>query len=220
MPEKLKTKSRRTQFERSEASSEAILTATIELFVEYGSGVSLEKIGARAGFSHGLVMSRFGGKDGLIQAVTKRTQNMFIAEITSRSQNQKGMAAIESIAMTVSEAISELSNIGKAFYVLLGESMRPSSRVRPNFLEADIAFRRYIAAQIDVAIEERDLDPTLDVEAAAFLLVGLFRGILTQQMLNSKACKSKKLEMETLKAVRRILGVPAHLNKGCQHAGT
>ena len=65
-----KVKARRSQAQRRDESERRLLAAAAELVVERGMGAAtFENIGARAGYSRGLVTQRFGSKRGLIEAL-------------------------------------------------------------------------------------------------------------------------------------------------------
>ena len=75
----------RTQSERSAASSRAMLDAAVELMVQKGSRASMMEVGRASGFSHGLVLARFGSKTGLVEAVIRHVQLGFTA-LVDRAQ--------------------------------------------------------------------------------------------------------------------------------------
>lgn len=61
------TTQRRTQQERRDQASAALLEAAAELVVEEGvRAVTLARVGERAGYSRGLVTHHFGGKQALL----------------------------------------------------------------------------------------------------------------------------------------------------------
>src|SRR5262245_31521106 len=65
---------RRTQAARSALSGNRLMEATLALIAERGyHHASLQAIGARAGYSRGLVSHRFGSKEGLVWAIFERT---------------------------------------------------------------------------------------------------------------------------------------------------
>ncbi|MEM9464932.1 MAG: TetR/AcrR family transcriptional regulator [Actinomycetota bacterium] len=64
---------RTRQQERTERSTNALLTAASDLIVEGGlDSLTFATIGERAGYSRGLVTARFGNKEGLIEALIDR----------------------------------------------------------------------------------------------------------------------------------------------------
>ena len=199
---------RRTQEERLAASTEAILESAVQLVVEHGSSVSLAKVGDRAGFSHGLVMSRFQSKLGLVKAVCRRSREQFVAEMLEASAGNKGVDALLAMADVFSQSPVTMSSAGKAFFVLLGESMGPDREIRQEFLETDDAFRKYIKLHLHEAISAGDVDTDLEVETTAFIIVGMFRGVMMQQIINPKSTKRKKLRERLRVSVLNILGCP------------
>ena len=75
VPTLTQIKPRRSQADRRDESERRLLAAAAELVVEHGMGAAtFEKIGARAGYSRGLVTQRFGSKRGLIEALIHQLQ--------------------------------------------------------------------------------------------------------------------------------------------------
>src|SRR5271170_856467 len=61
---------RRTQAERTASSTRGLLSAAAALVAEQGvAAATLEKVGARAGYSRGLATQKFGSKQGLIETL-------------------------------------------------------------------------------------------------------------------------------------------------------
>lgn len=182
-----------------------MLDAAMQLIERHGSGVSLAKIAGRAGFSHGLVMTRFRSKAGLVKAVTQRIQEKFITEIMHQSAHKSGLDAVLAMADIFARPPEAGTAAGRAFYVLLGESLGPDKDLRAAFVAVDEAFRAYLVRHLQEAVQRGDIAPTEPVETVAFLLVSLFRGAAIQKMINRKATHPATLAASMRAAVLTLV---------------
>lgn len=178
---------RRSQAERSAASSAAILNAAVELFFEEGTRASMVEIGRRSGFSHGLVMARFGSKDGLISAVTEEIHRRFRTEVVEQLGNARGFDALTRFIDAYCASLMSKSLSTNAFFVLLGEALGPNPVIRETFVEVDLAFREILTRMIDEAKADGHIGAGLPTASLAVLLVGMLRGIGIQSRFNPDA---------------------------------
>ncbi len=175
---------RRSQAERSAASSAAILNAAVELFLEEGTRASMVEIGRRSGFSHGLVMARFGSKDGLISAVTAEIHRRFRDEVFEALGDTRGLSALYAFINAYCRALMARSLSINAFFVLLGEALGPCSVVRETFVDVDLLFRGILGGIIEDAKADGDIPAALPTGPLTVLLVGMLRGIGIQARFN------------------------------------
>ncbi len=180
-------KKRRSQAERSAASSAAMLNAAVELFFEEGTRASLAEIGRRSGFSHGLVLARFGSKDQLIAAVSHEIHRRFRGTIADRLEGKQGIDALHVFVDAYCDSLVDQSVSNNAFFVLLGEALGPNDVIREAFAELDHLMRRVLVEMIDEAREEYGLPDRLPADAAAVLLIGMLRGIGAQARIMPEA---------------------------------
>src|SRR2546425_8591517 len=90
---------RRTQRERRELSYRRMLDAAIELFRRQGSSrTTLAQVGELSGYSYGLVSHRFGSKEALVRAVTKRLQADFATQALPTLEKMSGVPALVGLA--------------------------------------------------------------------------------------------------------------------------
>lgn len=193
-------KPRRSQAERSAASSAAILNAAVELFFEEGTRASMVEIGRRSGFSHGLIMSRFGSKDGLIAAVTYEIHRRFRTEVFETLEGKRGLAALNGFIDAYCASLRSDSLSANAFFVLLGEALGPNMVVRHAFAEIDTVFRDILAAMIEQGKADGDIRSDLPTGGVTALLVGMLRGIGVQSRVNPGA-----IDIETARDAARLL---------------
>src|SRR5687768_10433523 len=73
---------RLTRKQQAEANQQRLLDAALEVFTARGfHGASLEQVAAAAGFTTGVVYSRFGSKADLFLALLERTIEQRVAEL-------------------------------------------------------------------------------------------------------------------------------------------
>jgi AcrR family transcriptional regulator len=180
-------KPRRSQAERSAASSAAMLNAAVELFFEEGTRASMMEIGRRSGFSHGLIMSRFGSKDGLIAAVTYEIHRRFRTEVFETLEGKRGLAALNGFIDAYCGSLLGHSLSANAFFVLLGEALGPNMVVRHALAELDTVFREILAVMIEQGKADGEIRSDVPTAAVTVLLVGMLRGIGVQSRVNPGA---------------------------------
>lgn len=195
---------RRSQAERSAASTEAMLTAAIELILEHGARVTMAAIGHRSGFSHGLVMARFGSKAGLLNAVTREVQHQFVAKVTSASQGATGVDGLLGLVDAFFRRSANGATVGNAFMALLGEALGPDPAIRHAFVGADEAFRRYVGRMLDEAKALGEIEATVSTHEMSALLVGMLRGVAMQVRVNPEAFDPDALRLEIRSLIERL----------------
>lgn len=193
---------RRPQAERSAASTKAMLDAAIALISEKGARVSMMSIGERSGFSHGLVLARFGSKGALLEAVAREVQRRFADGVAATSDGATGLAKLHAI---IDAYLRTPSNDERAFYILLGESLGPEPHLHAAFARADTSFRQYIENALKEAQQLGQIDTELDSSTASVLFVGMFRGIAIQYLVNSSAVEMDFLRTAAHEMVSRFV---------------
>jgi len=191
-----------------------MLDAAIELIIEHGVNVSMKAIGERAGFSHGLVLARFGSKAGLNEAVAREAQRRFAESVDASEIDAQGMAKLHRSIDIYFQARMTLT---RAFYVLLGASLGPDPQLRAAFAHADKLFRRNMQTTLQEALALGEIDPLIDPHAMATLLVGMLRGVAMQYCLDPKAFEMDAVAAQAHDFVAR-LHIGSDASRGAPHA--
>jgi AcrR family transcriptional regulator len=118
-------KQRRSQSDRSEESTRRMMDAAIELIAEQGfMRTTVPQIAERAGYSHGLVMQRFGSKSELIRLLAEEFQSYFRWDkLTPAFDHRQGVRALVQTIETYIDAVAASGTLGRAYYELFGESI-------------------------------------------------------------------------------------------------
>lgn len=180
-------KPRRSQAERSAASSTAILNAAVELFFEEGTRASMSEIGRRSGFSHGLVMARFGSKDGLIVAVSHEIHRRFRVGVFALLEGKRGLGALHAFIDAYCDSLIRNSGSTNAFLVLLGEALSPNHLLREAFAALDHLVRDVVGAMIEEAKADGEICGKVSTEGTAILMFAMLRGLGVQARINPEA---------------------------------
>lgn len=161
-----------------------MLDAAVKLFSRVGSQASMKAIGQEAGFSHGLVMARFGSKAGLISEVSRRIHRHFRADVDEAAAGSTGMASVRAIVDVFFRRIESGSDEDNAFMVLLAEAQGPDQMLRKIYDRSDAGFRSLIEARLEEAAARDELVAGVDPESMALVVVGMLRGIALQSRLS------------------------------------
>lgn len=201
-------KQRRSQSDRSEESTRRMMDAAVELIAEQGfMRTTVPQIAERAGYSHGLVMQRFGSKSELIRLLAEEFQSYFRWDkLTPTFDHRQGVRALVETMETYIDAVAASGTLGRAYYELFGESIALVPEIHDTFVAADRSFRRFFLQSIQAAVASGELPPEVDAGALASLALAIVRGLAIQWLLDADA-----LDLDAVKReVRRVfeLAVP------------
>jgi len=180
---------RRTQAERRARSERSLLEAAEQLIAEKGSSrTTLAEIGERAGYSRGLVSQRFGSKQDLVARLTRRIQREFQdGTLLPALEGQTGLDALLALVDAYLGGIDHSQGPGRAFYVLMAESLGPVPEIREIFAVANRDFRASIERRIAEGIEAGDIRRDVDAGAQATVVAGALRGVTLQWLVDPDA---------------------------------
>ena len=185
MPKRLRP-ARRPQAERRAQSERRLLDAATQLIAEQGfSKTTLAQIGAKAGYSRGLVNERFGSKDELVKILADEFQTYFQYErLFPALEHQHGLEALLITIDTYLDAVVRSEHLGRAYYELLGESIGLVPEIHATFVEADQLLRAAIERTIQSGIRAGEVPADVDVKAFAVFVVAILRGTVMQWLLD------------------------------------
>ncbi len=196
---------RRTQEERREEAENALLDAAQELIAEQGiMRTSLAQIGARAGYSHGLVNHHFGSKDQLIDRLISRGRQRFL----DRSAGAREDDGLNRLLKAVDTYLAPYESPGPrtpSFMVMWGSSLPEGAPHKATIAEFDSSARDI--ATRTVRLGQRDGSISLDVDADSFaaVFIGLMRGCAAQLLLKPNRIKPRKLRAEIKQYLKAAL---------------
>jgi AcrR family transcriptional regulator len=195
---------RRTQRERRETSYRRMLDAAVKLIERQGSSrTTLAQIGELSGYSYGLVSHRFGTKEELVRAVTRRAQEGFARHEMGDLDRRGGLEALALLVERYLRAVAAHNR--NALYVLIGEALGPVPEIRREMAAADANFRVGVRALIQHGIETGEIRREVDADAEAAIIVGALRGLAIQHLLDSSAFDLEAVCREFTAGIHRSL---------------
>jgi AcrR family transcriptional regulator len=176
---------RRSQAARRDESERRLLSAAAEVVVERGMGAAtFENIGARAGYSRGLVGQRFGSKQGMVEALIAQLQERLGALMDARQADDT--SGLEAILIYVDVFLSALERDRelRAYFVLLAASVADVSELRAPFAAAHKEVEQRLEALFLRGKVEGSVRAGLDADAAALMTGALLFGLSMQLLLD------------------------------------
>lgn len=203
---------RRSQAERSASSDERLLKAATEIIAEEGYlSATLERVGARAGFSRGLASRKYGSKDGLIQAVIWRVS----AEVHGQMDAALADCAepLEQLLRLVDRFIELVltDTSVRAYFVLFSAMIANRLDTRSDFEGVQQAFAERIEALIRAAQDAGSVDRALPSGHGAYLVGCLLAGISIESEMTPglvDPVQAEPLRHSLCAMLRRALSAP------------
>jgi len=173
----------RTNQERVEESTVALLASAIELFARQGyERTTAAEIGINAGFSRNMVRDRYGSKDALLQSVFETFADLLLPAMRTE-RTGTGLDHVLGQLDDLLHAVEQEPETIRAMIVLTFETPGPLQSFAGWFdrliagYEAELA-RHLAAGQADGSVR-KDLDPAREAETFVSYAIGLcFRSAL------------------------------------------
>jgi AcrR family transcriptional regulator len=196
---------RRTQVQRRAEAERRLLEAAAELLGEAGTArLTLAAIGARAGYSRGLVTHHFGSKAVLIQRLVEVVRGDFLAAYRRASLPGSPADQLLAIVCAFVEMLAGMHPIHRAFLVLWADAVASSPDVRPAMAASDREFRVGISEIVARGAAAGAFPRTVDAAGLAAALVGMLRGLALQFLLDPEGVdlEAGRVEIERLLIAR------------------
>jgi AcrR family transcriptional regulator len=189
---------RRTQGQRRAQAEHRVLEATKQVIAELGVGaVTFAAIGARAGYSRGIVTHHFGSRQNLMQTLAQSLQNLVPAPPPGTAGRERLLAQVDLYLTTLQQRPQDT----RVFSMLWAEAIAGDPDLRPIFTERDAEFREGVAQLVRHGIDDGTISSALDADATAMTIVGQLRGIGLQLVLTGGSADYKSLRQ----AITQIL---------------
>jgi AcrR family transcriptional regulator len=189
---------RRTQAERRAEAEHRVLEATKQVIAELGVGaVTFAAIGARAGYSRGIVTHHFGSRQNLMQTLARSLQTLVPAPPAGMAGRERLLAQVDLYLMTLQHNPQDT----RVFSMLWAEAIAGDPDLRPVFAERDAEFRAVVAQLVRLGIDDGTISSALDADATALAIVGQLRGISLQLVLTNGSTDYESLR----RAIKQML---------------
>lgn len=174
-----------TQAERTAKSTAAMLDAAAELIVEGGfDSLTFAALGERAGYSRGLATARFGSKDGLVEALIERIVTTWNhRNVIPRTKGKSGLDSLSIILGAITAQARRDPKGLRVLYALMFEAVGPDDGLRMRIAKFQDAMRTDFQRFLRAGQRDGSIDPAVDPDREAVLLVGGLRGVGFQWLL-------------------------------------
>ena len=180
--------------------------AVVQLAAEQNpSEITTTAIAKHMGVTQGALFKHFPTKDAILQAVMEWVAERLIARMDKAAQAAASpLAAIEAMFMAHVEFVAEHPGVPR---MMFGELQRAGETAPKRMAQALI--RRYgerLHRLIEEGIARGELNPALDVEAAATLFVGTIQGLVMQSLLAGDVANIRRDAPRVFAIYRRGIG--------------
>ena len=164
---------------QADAAQDALVEAASELFAERGyHDSSVAEIGARAGVSRGLVNHHFGSKENLLAAVIDAHIHEWENEVVAPAiAGKHGLAALRAIIFAHLELAKRRPAHLLLLYRLMAEAADPRNTIDEEFASLHKRWRELGKHWWNEGIEAGEINPAIDQDANASLIIGAVRGM-------------------------------------------
>ncbi|MGB3411797.1 MAG: TetR/AcrR family transcriptional regulator [Microthrixaceae bacterium] len=172
------------QQQRSLDSTRRLLDAATELIAENGfAEATFAAISERAGFSRGIVSTRFGSKEGLLWALVERSTEPWMPLVTARDATGTGLDRIIVLVRAIGEHARHDPQALRVLQRVIIEAAESSPGLQARMEHAVEVIREYARSLFDQGIRDGSVRSTVNAPVAADLLVVTLRGISYQWFL-------------------------------------
>lgn len=197
---------------RSQLSTSRLLDAAADLIAEGGyERMTLSAIAKRAGYTHGLVTSRFGSKEGLLWALVERMvvdwRHTLLMPTVS---GQTGAAAVHTTIAALRDSWRRAPSRMRALYILMFEALLPIPLLHQRMAELHRELRRSVQDAVERGISDGSVSSRIDSAGAARIVVGALRGAVYQAMLDPEQVSIDDALADVEAMVDALLPGPSH----------
>ncbi|MDA9292888.1 TetR/AcrR family transcriptional regulator [bacterium] len=170
--------------ERSIESTDRLIEAATELFADRGyASTTLAAIGDRAGYSRGLVTTRFGNKENLAWAVASRAAQRWQDVLDDRRTATDGLGEILAFIVVSRDNMIEQPTARLVLERLYAETGSPQAPLHSRFQENLRTLISTVSDMCERGIDDGSIRRDLDTKQVAGLLIAQLRGIGYQWFL-------------------------------------
>lgn len=172
---------------RTERSTSGLLKAAAEILVEEGvSALTLANVGERAGYSRGLVTTRFGSKANMVQALVERLTTRWAAvHVEPRVRGKSGLESLLEMMREMRDQISRDPEDVLALQALLFDALSPASVTREAITEYNADLGRSILSSIETGMRDGSVKSEIVAQREASWVLEGIRGIGFHWLLRS-----------------------------------
>lgn len=184
-----------------------MVSATIEAVVEKGvGGATIAEIARKAGYSHALIVQRYGSKAGLLARVTEVMTGDWRALLQRRVGERSGIDALLAVIDAHIEFLAEQPLHNRALHLLRFHAIDPSAEYRANIAALHRAQTAATKAWIEAGIAAGNIRADVDAALEARKFLSIMGGFVYHWMVDPEfpiTAMHERLK-ETLSAELRV----------------
>jgi AcrR family transcriptional regulator len=140
--------------------------------------MTLATVGERAGYSRSLATARFGSKAKLLEALVDDIEEHWSIETALPDYEAlPGLEALRAVVAEIRDAYGRDPWSLSVMYALMFEALRPVPDLRERFVEFHRTFRSQLASIIGTGVADGSIDPGVDPEQQAAVIIAQLRGV-------------------------------------------
>ncbi len=186
---------------------EATVAAVVELAAKQNPGaITTAAIAEHMGLTQGAIFRHFASKDLVFQAVMSWVSDRMLAWVDRAvAATESSGAALETIFQSHINFVSEHPGVPR---MLFGELQRPEDTRTKRTVRALVGnYGKRLRQLLETGKAQGELDPKLDVKAAAGLFIGTIQGIVIQSLLTGDAGHIRREAPKAFAIYRRGIGI-------------
>lgn len=181
----------------------ATVDAVIDLAaVQNPSDITTTAIADHMSLTQGALFRHFPTKDAILQAVMATVSQRLLARVDKAAQGAtSSLAALDAIFMAHIGFIAEHPGVPR---ILFGELQRSGKTIAKSLVETLLQqYGERLRALLEAGKAQGELDPDLDVDAAAITFIGTIQGLVMQSMLSGKTVQIRRDAQRAFAIYRR-----------------
>jgi len=168
--------------ERRAATVEAVVDLAAE---QNPADITTTAIAERMGLTQGALFRHFPNKDAILEAAMSWVSERLLARVDEAAEGAASqLAALEAMFMAHIDFVARHPGVPR---MLFGELQRPGKSLPKKMVQTLIRqYETRLHGLLETGKAQGELDPGLDVNAAAVLFIGTIQGLVMQSMLAGK----------------------------------
>ena len=170
----------------------ATVEAVVELAAEQNPGdITTAAIAQRMGLTQGALFRHFPSKDAILEAVLGWVSERLLAQLDAAAASAASpLAALEAMFMAHVGFVARHPGVPR---MLFGELQRPDATLPKRIAQALIqGYAQRLRGYLAAGIARQELDPSLDVDAAATLFIGTVQGLVMQSLIAGDVARIRR----------------------------
>lgn len=170
----------------------ATIEAVVALAAEQNPGdITTAAIAHRMGLTQGALFRHFPNKDAIIESVMQWAKSRLLAQLDQASSAAATpLAALEAMFMAHVAFVIRHPGIPR---MLFGELQRPGDTLPKRMVQTlTQGYSQRLRDLLEAGIHQHEIDPALDLDAAAILFIGMIQGLVMQSLIAGNVSNIRK----------------------------